>query len=156
MGKKSSSHVPVSGNLTKFEKDDILIGNIRPYLRKIWLADCCGGTNGDVLDIRVKDKENIYPRFLYYVLSSESFFEYNNSSSKGAKMPRGDKQAIMNYEFNIPSIEEQIRIVNILDKFDKLVNDISVGLPAEIEMRRKQYEYYRNKLLCFEELKVSE
>ena len=52
----------------------------------------------------------------------------------------------------VPPLEEQQRIVNILDKFDKLVNDISVGLPAEIEARRKQYEYYRNKLLSFEEV----
>ena len=56
----------------------------------------------------------------------------------------------------IPPIEEQNRVVSILDKFDSLVNDISVGLPAEIELRRKQYEYYRNKLLSFEELSVSE
>ena len=56
----------------------------------------------------------------------------------------------------LPTLEEQKRIVNILDKFDKLVNDITEGLPAEIEARRKQYEYYRNKLLSFEELSVSE
>lgn len=151
-GKTKSYHVPTSGNSTKFEKNDILVGNIRPYLRKIWFADCYGGTNGDVLDIRVNDTKKIYPRFLYYVLSSEAFFEYNNSNSKGAKMPRGDKQAIMNYEFVIPSIDKQIHIAGILDQFDKLVNNISDGLPAEIELRRKQYEYYRNKLLSFEEL----
>ncbi len=51
----------------------------------------------------------------------------------------------------IPSLEEQERIVAILDKFDALVNDISQGLPAEIEARRKQYEYYRDKLLTFKE-----
>lgn len=151
-GKTKSYHVPTSGNSTKFEKNDILVGNIRPYLRKIWFADCYGGTNGDVLDIRVNDTKKIYPRFLYYVLSSEAFFEYNNSNSKGAKMPRGDKQAIMNYEFVIPSIDKQIHIAGILDQFDKLVNNISDGLPVEIELRRKQYEYYRNKLLSFEEL----
>lgn len=151
-GKTKSYHVPTSGNSTKFEKNDILVGNIRPYLRKIWFADYYSGTNGDVLDIRVNDTKKIYPRFLYYVLSSEAFFEYNNSNSKGAKMPRGDKQAIMNYEFVIPSIDKQIHIAGILDQFDKLVNNISDGLPAEIELRRKQYEYYRNKLLSFEEL----
>ena len=151
-GKTKSYHVPTSGNSTKFEKNDILVGNIRPYLRKIWFADCYGGTNGDVLDIRVNDAKKIYPRFLYYVLSSEAFFEYNNSNSKGAKMPRGDKQAIMNYEFAVPSIEKQIHIANVLDQFDKLVNNISDGLPAEIEFIRQQYEYYRNKLLSFEEL----
>ena len=59
---------------------------------------------------------------------------------------------IKKYSVPIISLEEQKSIVNILDKFDKLVNDISVGLPAEIEARRRQYEYYRNKLLSFEEL----
>lgn len=54
----------------------------------------------------------------------------------------------------VPSIKEQERIVNILDKFDALVNDISVGLPAEIVARRKQYEYYQDKLLTFKELKA--
>jgi len=152
MGKTISTHVPISGNSTKFLKNDILIGNIRPYLRKIWLADCIGGTNGDVLDIRIKEKDKVDPSFLYFVLSSEDFFKYNISNSKGAKMPRGNKQAIMNYEFNLPTIDEQIKIVNILDKFEELTNDISVGLPAEIELRRKQYEYYRNKLLNFKEL----
>ena len=49
----------------------------------------------------------------------------------------------------IPSIEEQKRIIGLLDRFDKLCNDISEGLPAEIEARRKQYEYYRDKLLSF-------
>ena len=52
----------------------------------------------------------------------------------------------------VPTIETQLKIVNILDRFDKLINDITVGLPAEIELRRQQYEYYRNKLLSFEEL----
>ena len=56
----------------------------------------------------------------------------------------------------IPSLEEQIKIVNILDIFEKLCNDISEGLLAEIETRQKQYEYYRDKLLTFKELKVNE
>jgi len=62
------------------------------------------------------------------------------------------KNIIENMKIVLPSLESQAKIVSILDKFDKLVNDISEGLPAEIEARRKQYEYYRNKLLSFEEL----
>ena len=127
----------------------MLIGNIRPYLRKIWLASNIGGTNGDVLVIRGQE-DIITPRFLYYCLSSEDFFEYDNKHSKGAKMPRGNKDAIMGYSFEVPNIAEQERIVSILDRFDSLCNDISSGLPAEIEARQKQYEYYRDKLLRFE------
>ena len=58
------------------------------------------------------------------------------------------------FEVTIPPLVEQLRIVEILDRFDKLCNDISEGLPAEIEARRKQYEYYRDKLLSFEEVKL--
>lgn len=55
------------------------------------------------------------------------------------------------YPIPVPSLEEQTRIVAILDKFDALVNDLSSGLPAEIAARRKQYEYYRDRLLTFKE-----
>ncbi len=64
-------------------------------------------------------------------------------------MPRGCKAAIQKYRIPIPPLAEQGRIVAILDDFDALVNDISIGLPAELNARRKQYEYYRNKLLTF-------
>lgn len=75
-GKINASIVPQNGNVIGFECGDILIGNIRPYLRKIWLADCNGGTNGDVLTIQINNKEQLMPKFLYYVLSSEQFFAY--------------------------------------------------------------------------------
>lgn len=150
MGKTISNHTPKTGNTTKYHKGDILIGNIRPYLKKIWFADNEGGTNGDVLAIHVKNNI-VIPEYLYYILSSDCFFDYDNSNSKGAKMPRGNKEAVMNYDFYLPDLNEQNRIVNILKKFEKITHDISEGLPAEIEARQKQYEYYRNKLLTFKE-----
>ena len=67
-------------------------------------------------------------------------------------MPRGDKSAVMNYRITLPSLDKQKQIVSILDRFDKLCNNISEGLPAEIEARQKQYEYYRDKLLSFKPL----
>ena len=152
MGKTNSLNIPDSGNAVKFVTDDVLVGNIRPYLKKIWFANCDGGTNGDVLVIRSYNKSMLFPKYLYHVLASDKFFHYDMSHSKGAKMPRGDKAAILEYKFYLPPIEEQRRIVNILDRFDMLCNDISAGLPAEIEMRQKQYEYYRDKLLTFKEL----
>ena len=148
-GKTDSTCVPKSGKWIKYEKGNVLLGNIRPYLRKIWFANIDGGTNGDVLVIQPNDI--VFSKYLYYILSSDRFFEYDNSYSKGAKMPRGDKNAIMNYEFMLPTLQEQERIVNILDKYDKLCNDIKEGLPAEIEKRQRQYEYYRDKLLSFKE-----
>ncbi len=151
-GKKLSEHIPKDGYVTGFLCGDVLIGNIRPYLKKIWLADCNGGTNGDALVIRSIDKEKLCPEFLYHALASDTFFNYDTKNSKGAKMPRGDKEAVMRYQFSLPPLEEQKRIVDTLDRFDALCNDISKGLPAEIEARTKQYEYYRDKLLAFKEL----
>ncbi len=152
-GKTVSNYVPETGRLTCYEAGDILIGNIRPYLKKIWHSDQQGGTNGDVLVIRIKaeEKQNILPRYLYQILADDNFFHYAVKTSKGAKMPRGNKQVIMKYQVPVPSPEEQERIVAILDKFDALVNDISSGLPAEIAARRQQYEHYRNQLLTFQE-----
>lgn len=148
LGKTSSNYVPTEGSFIEYLPNDILIGNIRPYLRKIWLADKTGGTNGDVLVIRLTDK-NILPRYLYHILANEHFFEYNIKYSKGAKMPRGDKAAILQYEFDVPSLAEQHRIVSILDKFETLTNSITEGLPLAIEQSQKRYEYYRELLLNF-------
>ena len=147
-GKINSSHVPTAGYLTKFVAGDVLIGNIRPYLRKIWLADIDGGTNGDVLSIHVVDKL-LNSRFLYYVLSSERFFTYSVNNSKGAKMPRGDRRSIMEYEFTIPSLNAQQKIVEVLDRFSSITTSLTDGLPAEIKLRQQQYEYYRDELLSF-------
>ncbi len=91
----------------------------------------------------------IEPKYLYYVLSSDKFFAFDMQYAKGAKMPRGNKESIMTYEFPLPTLERQKEIVAILDRFDSLCNDISEGLPAEIEARKKQYEYFREKLLTF-------
>ena len=150
-GKINSSYVPKIGQFTEFRPENILLGNIRPYLKKIWFANCVGGTNGDVLVIQGKDNL-INPRFLYHIMASDSFFEFDTQHSKGAKMPRGNKDSILSYEFVLPTLERQAQIAELLDKFDSYCNDIQQGLPAEIEARQKQYEYYRDKLLTFKKL----
>ena len=92
-------------------------------------------------------------KYLYYFLLTRQ------SAIKGqvrrASVPRLAKSAFAKIQIPIPSLAQQQRIVSILDKFDTLVNSISEGLPKEIELRRKQYEYYRNQLLSFPEHKVS-
>ena len=148
MGKTNSSYLPTSGNLTAYFENDILIGNIRPYLKKIWQANQIGGTNGDVLVIHLKDK-NILPRYLYQILADDKFFDFNIQNAKGAKMPRGNKEAILKYSFPVPPLDEQKRIVNILDKFEALTHSITEGLPKEITLREQQYEYYREQLIDF-------
>ena len=148
MGKTESTYVPNEGRLSAYVKNDILIGNIRPYLKKIWLADCDGGTNGDVLVIHITDKM-IEPKFLYYCLSSDKFFLYDMQHAKGAKMPRGDKQAVMEFKVPVPPLEVQREIVRVLDNFTSITEELSTKLSAELSARRKQYEYYRDSLLIF-------
>ncbi len=140
-----------------FMPGDVLLGNIRPYLKKVWRADVEGRTNGDVLVITPKPEAltELDTSYLYFLLSSDDFFGYCVQTSKGAKMPRGDKQAILRYEVPIPSIEVQKRVVKVLTAFEKLTQDLEVGLPAEIAARQSQYEYYRSKLLTFKELDVA-
>lgn len=136
---------------TQYIPSDILLGNIRPYLKKMWISNNEGVAGSDVLVIRVKDeyRNDIIPKFLYHQLTTSRFLDYNVRNSRGGKMPRGNKKKILEFPIFLPPLAEQERIVKILDKFDALVNDISSGLPAEIEARRKQYEYYRDRLLTF-------
>ena len=150
-GRTISSFLPNKGSFSLYNPGDILIGNIRPYLRKIWFSDRQGGANGDVLVIKIREshQSSLLTKFLYYQLSSDKFFEFNNQNSKGAKMPRGDKKKIMQYVLFVPPKIIQEEIVRILDEFSEYTTSLTKGLPAEIELRKKQYEYYRNQLLTF-------
>ena len=89
----------------------------------------------------------IMTKYLYHALKSIEFDL--NSMKRGAGVPHISGEALGEVLIPLPSLEEQKRIVGILDRFDVLCNDIATGLPAEIEARRKQYEYYREKLLSF-------
>ena len=147
-GKQDSNYLPSEGNAIAYQPNDILIGNIRPYLKKIWKADNEGGASGDVLVVRIKNSL-LTPGYLYHLLADDRFFSYDMQHAKGAKMPRGNKEKILDYVLPLPPLSEQRRIVEILDRFDTLTNSISEGLPREIAQRRKQYEYYRDALLRF-------
>lgn len=94
-------------------------------------------------------------KFIYYYLKKNVDF-FRQRASKMGSMPQISLDITEKYKLPIPNIKAQERIVKILDRFDKLCNDISEGLPAEIKARQKQYEYYRDKLLTFKELKVNE
>ena len=89
-------------------------------------------------------------KYLSYFFHSNSFFEQKKRLAHGTKVIEVTPSKLGNIEIMLPPLEEQERIVSILDRFDSLCNDISTGLPAEIEARKKQYEYYRDKLLSFE------
>lgn len=120
-----------SGKVTEFQENDILISNIRPYFKKIWKADRRGCCSNDVLCIRANN--NVDAEFLYYLLSQDLFFAYVMSGANGSKMPRGDKQQIMNWEIEIPSEkEDQHRIASILSSFDRKI-ELNNKINADLE-----------------------
>ena len=90
-------------------------------------------------------------KYLYYVLKN-NVNSFREAASGMGSLPQISLPVTEEYLFNLPNQDEQKRIVEILDKFDVLCNDITEGLPAEIEARQEQYEYYRDKLLTFKEL----
>ena len=101
--------------------------------------------NVDTIFYTIIDEELVVPKYLFYLLQKEHLEQYNTAGG----VPSLTQAVLNEIKVQIPPIEEQRRIVNILDRFDRLCNDISEGLPAEIEKRHQQYEYYRDKLFCF-------
>ncbi len=102
-----------------FFAGDVLVSNIRPYFKKIWFADFDGGCSNDVLVFRAN--KGISKRYLYYVLSDDTFFDYAMSTSKGTKMPRGDKMALMRYDVPSYEFEDQERIAGALWTIDEKI-----------------------------------
>lgn len=113
-GIELTTSIPKSGTSTKFSAGDILISNIRPYFKKIWLSDRTGGCSADVLCIRTN--RTISKEFVYATLARDDFFNYDVAGSKGSKMPRGDKKHIMEY----PIVFE----FGIAEQYSKIVKPI--------------------------------
>lgn len=132
-GVTEAASLPKVVTTTSFDVDDILISNIRPYFKKIWRATFSGGCSNDVLVIRAK--KNVEPRFLYYVLSEDKFFDLVTATAKGTKMPRGDKQVIMNYPVPDFPLETQKKIAAVLSALDdkiELNNAINKNLEEQL------------------------
>jgi len=98
--------------VTSFKRGDILLSNIRPYFKKIWSARFDGGCSTDVICLRVTSADCL-PQYLFYQLNADNFIDTFVASSKGTKMPRGDKQALLSYEFCLPCRSEQKHIVDL-------------------------------------------
>lgn len=130
-----------TGELTpSFEIDDTLVSNIRPYFKKIWKATFSGGCSADVLVF--KAKENVSKEYLYYVLADDEFFKYSMTTSKGTKMPRGDKTSIMNYPVKLPPLPTQQKIAAILSSLDdkiELNNKINTNLEQQAQALFKNW-----------------
>ena len=140
-GRETAQNLPpMPCALTHYRQGDVLVANIRPYLKKVWYADSDGGCSSDVLAFRAKNGH--CPSFLYTILMQDAFFDYAMSGAKGSKMPRGDKDQIMRYELPTftPTEEENIgnMMVDIMSKINvnRQIND---NLEA---MAKQLYEYW--------------
>lgn len=118
-GVTEASSLPTVQLTQEYKKGDILVSNIRPYFKKIWQAKCDGGCSSDVLVFQ--GNLNIDGDFLYYILANDDFFSYSMATSKGTKMPRGDKTSIMQYEVPIFDIDTQRKIASVLRSLDEKI-----------------------------------
>ncbi len=130
--------LPDTKAVCKYLEGDILLSNIRPYFKKIWLANRKGGCSNDVLVVTAK--EPFSPEFLYYVLSDTNFFNYDTATSKGTKMPRGTPKAIMKYLVPDYGIEKQSSIVSVLSAYDNLIEVNNKRIKALEQMAENLYK----------------
>ncbi len=131
-GITEASSLPTVSSTQEYNSGDVLISNIRPYFKKIWQAQYDGGCSNDVLVF--VPKPNTDKDFLYYVLADDDFFTYSMATSKGTKMPRGDKNSIMQYE--VPLIDSQVQkkiasVLKVLDEKIELNNEINNNLEQQ-------------------------
>jgi len=142
-GITQASSLPTVVQTQSFFAGDVLVSNIRPYFRKIWFAEFDGGCSNDVLVFRAKD--GVDKRFLYYVLADDTFFDYSMATSKGTKMPRGDKAAIMRYEVPNFTYEEQEKIAGILEVLDRKIQ-LNTEINENLRKQRAGHRQNRKRL----------
>lgn len=143
-GREVATNLPPQPcSLIRYQRGDVLIANIRPYLKKVWFADIDGGASPDVLVFRAKDGHS--PSFLYAILLQDSFFDYVMQGTKGSKMPRGDKGQILRYEMPTFSCsEESIGTFFLnLDRKIHLNERINQNLRASRAQSQTQFELCR-------------
>ena len=133
-----ASSLPETASASKYEVNDILLSNIRPYFKKIWLANKQGSCSNDVLVL--KSKENYSPLFLYYVLSDNNYFNYATVTAKGTKMPRGTPKAILKYFVPNVSLAKQQKIASILSAYDNLIENNNKRIKILEKMAENLYK----------------
>lgn len=135
-----ASFLPSVQYTQQYLKGDVLVSNIRPYFKKIWMANYDGGCSNDVLVFRAKD--GCDPTFLYYVLANDVFFDYTTATSKGTKMPRGDKNAIMQYDVPDFDLDTQLRIGKLLRSLD---DRIAINKKINDNLQQQMSAIYKEK-----------
>lgn len=131
-GVETATKLPSATKFHHFKPTDTLFSNIRTYFRKVWFAEFEGGASPDVLVFRTKDPKVLEPAYLFYLLSDKKFSEYTVLTSKGAKMPRGDKAAMMQYKVFVPEPNVQRAVSGVLRTYDlKLKTNTKINQTLE-------------------------
>jgi len=121
LGGLGEGELPDADRVNAFKKSDTLFSNIRPYFRKVHYAPVAGGCSADVLVFRTKNLQEFWPAYLYYCLADPTFIEYTMATCKGAKMPRGDKGAMLQYLVSKPDLAIQKKVSSILKSLDESI-----------------------------------
>lgn len=129
-------------NVTAFEKGDILLSNIRPYLQKLWFSTFSGGCSNDVLVLRAKDPQRTNPAFYAYYLKRQAFFDYIMQDVSGAKMPRGKKPHIINYRVPNIDIGQQNEVVAKVESIETQIREAEKKLEALTGKIAEMLDYY--------------
>lgn len=135
-GMKAYDGIPNVDTVISYRKGDILVSNIRPYLKKIWLADRDGGCSPDVLVFRTID--GIDSRFVYYSMKQDKFFDFMMQGTKGMKMPRGDKNSIPDFEIVIP--QDQQTIISEIETYEQKISKAKAVIAGCAERKKRILE----------------
>ncbi len=146
-GITEASSLPTVSLTQEYKNGDVLVSNIRPYFKKIWQAQYDGGCSNDVLVF--VPKPNTDKDFLYYVLADDDFFTYSMATSKGTKMPRGDKTSIMQYEVPLIDLQVQKKIASVLKSLD---DKIALNNAINNNLEQQAQAIFANEFLSLDTL----
>ena len=138
-GAVNSDYLPIKGRVSKYSVGDSLVSNIRPYFKKILFAKVSGGCSNDVIVFKPK-LSKIDPKYLYYQLSKDEFFDFMMAGANGTKMPRGNKNSIPLFKILLPPLPTQGRIASILSAYDDLIENNIRRIKLLEETAKRTYE----------------
>ncbi len=133
-GVACAHNVPENTNVMEYKQGDVLVSNIRPYLKKVWMADKDGGCSADVFVMRA-NRNVCTDDFLHHIVANDRFVGYVMSGAKGVKMPRGDKEQMKDYETALPSLIEQQKVAHLLAIIDERIST-QIRIIEELKMFR--------------------
>ena len=142
-GVTCAHNVPEDTNVMEYKQGDVLVSNIRPYLKKVWKADKDGGCSADVFVMRA-NRNVCTDDFLHHIVANDRFIGYVMNGAKGVKMPRGDKEQMKGFKTALPSLKEQQKVAHLL----AIINERIITQIRIIEDLKSERKYLLEQLFC--------